>query len=79
MITLKFHTQDQSHFQQATAQNTTAHKATTQLNLLSTFGLWLHRTRTRRELAELPSYLLKDIGLNESDRYQEISKPFWQQ
>jgi uncharacterized protein YjiS (DUF1127 family) len=79
MITLKFQTQDQSYFQQARAHKTTAHKTTAQPNLLSTFGQWLHRTRTRRELAELPSYLLKDIGLNESDRYQEISKPFWQQ
>ncbi|GAA3530766.1 hypothetical protein GCM10022394_07550 [Zobellella aerophila] len=39
---------------------------------------WLQRSRSRRELAELPTYLLKDIGLNESDRYREISKPFWQ-
>ncbi|WMC12312.1 DUF1127 domain-containing protein [Oceanimonas pelagia] len=47
--------------------------------LLATLGLWLHRSRSRRELAELPPYLLKDIGLNEADRFQEVSKPFWQQ
>ncbi|MCT7656543.1 DUF1127 domain-containing protein [Oceanimonas sp. NS1] len=46
--------------------------------LLATLETWLRRSRTRRELAELPAYLLKDIGLNEADRYQEISKPFWQ-
>ena len=40
---------------------------------------WLRRSRTRRELAALPPYLLKDIGINEADRYQEVSKPFWQQ
>ncbi|MDX1269328.1 MAG: DUF1127 domain-containing protein [Oceanisphaera sp.] len=56
-----------------------ASKTTTQSGLLATLGLWLQRTRTRRQLSELPAYLLKDIGLNESDRYQEISKPFWQQ
>lgn len=39
---------------------------------------WLQRSRSRRALSELPAYLLKDIGLNESDRYREISKPFWQ-
>ncbi|MGL4206831.1 MAG: DUF1127 domain-containing protein [Aeromonadaceae bacterium] len=38
---------------------------------------WLERVRTRRELAELPPYLLKDIGLTESDRYCESHKPFW--
>ncbi|WP_375058325.1 DUF1127 domain-containing protein [Zobellella sp. DQSA1] len=47
--------------------------------LLATLGLWLQRSRTRRQLSELPTYLLKDIGLNEADRYQEVSKPFWQQ
>ncbi|MDP5291753.1 DUF1127 domain-containing protein [Oceanimonas sp. CHS3-5] len=47
--------------------------------LLATLGLWLGRSRSRRELAELPPYLLKDIGLNEADRHQEVSKPFWQQ
>lgn len=46
---------------------------------LSTLGTWLRRSRTRRELAQLPPYLLKDIGINEADRYQEVSKPFWQQ
>ncbi|PSJ47750.1 hypothetical protein C7H85_02710 [Zobellella endophytica] len=45
----------------------------------STLSTWLQRSRTRRQLSELPAYLLKDIGLNESDRYQEVSKPFWQQ
>ncbi|MFP2769503.1 DUF1127 domain-containing protein [Oceanisphaera sp. KMM 10153] len=54
-------------------------KKPAQPGLLATLELWLQRTRTRRQLSELPAYLLKDIGLNESDRYQEISKPFWQQ
>jgi len=27
--------------------------------------------------SQLPAYLLKDIGLNEADRYQETTKPFW--
>ncbi|WP_298716477.1 DUF1127 domain-containing protein [uncultured Oceanisphaera sp.] len=69
MNTATYQTQDLSH----------AGKKTTQAGLLATLGLWLQRTRTRRQLSELPAYLLKDIGLNESDRYQEISKPFWQQ
>ena len=38
---------------------------------------WLQRARTRRELAELPPHLLKDIGLTEADRFVESNKPFW--
>ena len=38
---------------------------------------WLERSRSRRQLSELPAYLLKDIGLNEADRYQETTEPFW--
>ena len=38
---------------------------------------WLERARSRRELAELPPHLLKDIGLTEADRVVESNKPFW--
>ena len=38
---------------------------------------WLERARSRRELAELPPHLLKDIGLTEADRFVESNKPFW--
>jgi uncharacterized protein YjiS (DUF1127 family) len=69
MNTATYQTQDLSHTGKKTAQP----------GLLVTLERWLQRTRTRRQLSELPAYLLKDIGLNESDRYQEISKPFWQQ
>jgi uncharacterized protein YjiS (DUF1127 family) len=69
MNTSTYQTQDLSHTGKKTAQS----------GLLVTLERWLQRTRTRRQLSELPAYLLKDIGLNESDRYQEISKPFWQQ
>ncbi len=63
---------------------TTAHTSTdshAQSTLLqrskSLLLTWLERVRTRRELAELPPYLLKDIGLTESDRFCESHKPFW--
>jgi uncharacterized protein YjiS (DUF1127 family) len=29
-------------------------------------------------LAQLPAYLLRDIGLTEADRYQESRKHFWE-
>lgn len=38
---------------------------------------WMERSRSRRQLAEMPAYLLRDIGLTEADRYQETVKPFW--
>lgn len=40
-------------------------------------GQWLHNTRTRRQLAELDSRQLADIGISPSERVAEISKPFW--
>ncbi|EOD54477.1 DUF1127 domain-containing protein [Aeromonas molluscorum] len=57
------------------------YQQSSELNLVArakqTFLTWLERSRSRRQLSELPAYLLKDIGLNESDRYQETTKPFW--
>lgn len=38
---------------------------------------WLHNTRTRRQLAELDSRQLADLGISPSERVAEISKPFW--
>ncbi|GGB19816.1 DUF1127 domain-containing protein [Agarivorans gilvus] len=39
---------------------------------------WINRQKTRRQLAQLPAYLLRDIGLTEADRYQESRKHFWE-
>ncbi|MDF3865106.1 DUF1127 domain-containing protein [Pseudomonas denitrificans (nom. rej.)] len=41
------------------------------------FGEWLRNARTRRQLAELTSQQLADIGISPSERIREISKPFW--
>lgn len=51
----------------------------TQTSLLSMLATWYERARSRRELAELPPYLLRDIGLTEGDRYSETHKPFWRE
>jgi uncharacterized protein YjiS (DUF1127 family) len=40
-------------------------------------GEWLRNARTRRQLAELTSLQLADIGVSPSERVREISKPFW--
>jgi len=48
---------------------------------LRTLGLWIDRSRQRRqlgELAELNDYLLKDIGVSREEAMREAEKPFWQ-
>lgn len=42
-----------------------------------TVALWHERARQRRALAELPSELLKDIGVSRADAAREAGKPFW--
>lgn len=39
---------------------------------------WHERRRQREELAAMPDYLLKDMGVTREDLYREIRKPFWQ-
>ncbi|MBD9634230.1 MULTISPECIES: DUF1127 domain-containing protein [Pseudomonadaceae] len=38
---------------------------------------WHQNARTRRQLAELTSLQLADLGISPSERVREISKPFW--
>jgi uncharacterized protein YjiS (DUF1127 family) len=42
------------------------------------YALWQERVRQRRALAALDHRMLKDIGVEPSDAYAEIHKPFWQ-
>lgn len=39
---------------------------------------WRHNARSRRQLANLPDWLRRDIGLTEQQIRQEIRKKFWQ-
>jgi uncharacterized protein YjiS (DUF1127 family) len=45
--------------------------------LFSTLAFWHERARQRRALAELPSELLKDIGVSRAEAMREAGKPFW--
>jgi uncharacterized protein YjiS (DUF1127 family) len=45
--------------------------------LAARLRLWQERRRTRLHLAQLPSYLLRDIGLERHDVLHESAKPFW--
>lgn len=47
------------------------------LRALSTLLLWQRRMASRRQLARLDARLLADAGISESQRYEELSKPFW--
>ncbi|MBZ8135037.1 DUF1127 domain-containing protein [Afifella sp. IM 167] len=55
---------------------TATHK---RLGLVVSIGLWIRRSRERRQLAELPSFRLADIGIEEAERRRECAKWFWQE
>jgi uncharacterized protein YjiS (DUF1127 family) len=45
--------------------------------LRETFQIWRQRQHDRRELAQMSSRDLHDIGLSWSDIVYEAEKPFW--
>ena len=57
--------------------NSQKSKPTKPLPAPSTLLLWQRRMASRRQLARLDSRLLADAGISESQRYEELSKPFW--
>ncbi|MDH0302643.1 MULTISPECIES: DUF1127 domain-containing protein [unclassified Pseudomonas] len=58
-------------------ENAQVSNASLPLRALSTLLLWQRRMSSRRQLARLDSRLLADAGISESQRYEELSKPFW--
>ncbi len=42
-----------------------------------TYSQYRVTARQRRQLAQLPDYLLKDIGISRADALNEAEKPFW--
>lgn len=49
--------------------------------LLASPTAWIRlqyrRYRTRRQLAQLPDYMLRDLGLTRFDVQREVTRPFW--
>lgn len=48
-------------------------------SVIETFRQWRQRAAQRRQLATIPDYLLRDIGLSRTDTWAEVNKPFWQE
>lgn len=57
--------------------NAQASQTSLPLRVLSSLLLWQRRVSSRRQLARLDARLLADAGISESQRYEELSKPFW--
>lgn len=47
------------------------------LRVTHVVALWAHRAGTRRALAEMEAWQLRDIGLTEAAALREARKPFW--
>ena len=47
------------------------------ISVFDTITAWMERNRQRRTLANLPDYMLKDIGISRVDAWREAGKPFW--
>ncbi len=45
--------------------------------ILSLVNQWLQNQRTRKQLADLPEYLLNDIGITKEKANQEVRRNFW--
>lgn len=44
---------------------------------LTRFNQYRQNAQQRRQLAQLPDYLLKDIGVTRAEALKESEKPFW--
>ncbi|MCZ4308890.1 DUF1127 domain-containing protein [Vibrio atlanticus] len=44
----------------------------------SNFERYLQNSRTRKQLSELPEYLLRDVGITQEQVDKELKKSFWE-
>ncbi|MEZ9125825.1 DUF1127 domain-containing protein [Vibrio splendidus] len=44
----------------------------------SKLGLYFQNRRTRKQLSELPDYLLRDVGITQNQVDKELKKSFWE-
>ncbi|MEZ8033455.1 MULTISPECIES: DUF1127 domain-containing protein [Vibrio] len=44
----------------------------------SKLGMYFQNRRTRKQLSELPEYLLRDVGITQEQVDKELKKSFWE-
>ncbi|WP_210472455.1 DUF1127 domain-containing protein [Vibrio crassostreae] len=44
----------------------------------SKLGMYFQNRRTRKQLSELPEYLLRDVGITQEQVDKELMKSFWE-
>ncbi|WP_191964449.1 DUF1127 domain-containing protein [Marinobacter confluentis] len=55
----------------------TPRASTVKFNVFAMLTRWRINYKGRKELASLPDFMLKDLGISRSQVEQEYSKPFW--
>jgi uncharacterized protein YjiS (DUF1127 family) len=60
-----------------TEQSQVTSRTALAVRLLARVQLWLHNSRTRRQLAQLDGRQLADAGITQAERDSELDKPFW--
>jgi uncharacterized protein YjiS (DUF1127 family) len=53
-------------------------KASTRPRLVAAFAGWRERARQRGELAHLDAWTRRDLGVSETDVWNEVRRPFWE-
>lgn len=48
------------------------------LRALTTVGIWMDRSKRRRQLAQMSERQIKDLGATRSDAVIEMNKRFWE-
>jgi uncharacterized protein YjiS (DUF1127 family) len=54
-------------------------RTTVKTSAIQKVSRWYVNWRTRRQLAQLPDFMLKDIGVSRIDAEQEARKHFWKE
>lgn len=74
--TTAIHAKNEFHRQ---ARNRPARPVSLARRVIDLLLTWQERAEARRRLAEMPPYLLKDIGVSRSAALHEANKPFWKE
>jgi len=45
---------------------------------LTTLGIWIDRSKRRRQLAQMSERQIKDLGVTRCDALREMNKRFWE-